>query len=59
LFFPGGAFYMEKIAAGADRIGAVDINATRTENVNAVAKRRGAAWTDIRVVVLTRTATSS
>jgi fructose-1,6-bisphosphatase II len=54
MFFPGGAFYMEKIAAGADAIGAVDINATPTENVNAVAKAKGRRVTDIRVVVLER-----
>ncbi|HEX4678743.1 MAG TPA: class II fructose-bisphosphatase [Gaiellaceae bacterium] len=54
MFFPGGAFYMEKIAAGADAIDAVDINATPTENVNAVAKAKGRRVTDIRVVVLER-----
>ena len=54
MFFPGGAFYMEKIAAGADAIGVVDINATPTENVNAVAKAKGRRVTDIRVVVLER-----
>jgi fructose-1,6-bisphosphatase II len=45
---------MEKIAAGADAIDAVDINATPTENVNAVAKAKGRRVTDIRVVVLER-----
>jgi fructose-1,6-bisphosphatase II len=54
MFFPGGAFYMEKIAAGADAIDAVDINATPTENVKAVAKAKGRRVTDIRVVVLER-----
>src|SRR5438445_10731612 len=54
MFFPGCAFYMEKTAAGADAIGAVDINATPTENVNAVAKAKGRRPTDIRVVVLER-----
>jgi fructose-1,6-bisphosphatase II len=54
MFYPGGAFYMEKIAAGADSIQAVDINATPTENVNAVAKAKGRRVTDIRVVVLER-----
>jgi fructose-1,6-bisphosphatase II len=54
MFFPGGAFYMEKIAAGADAIAAIDINATPTENVNAVAKAKGRRVTDIRVVVLER-----
>jgi fructose-1,6-bisphosphatase II len=54
MFYPGGAFYMEKIAAGADSIGVVDINASPTENVNAVAKAKGRRVTDIRVVVLER-----
>src|SRR5882757_10391002 len=50
MFFPGAAVYMEKIAAGADSVGAIDINATPTENVNAVAKAKGVRPTDIRVV---------
>jgi fructose-1,6-bisphosphatase II len=54
MFSPGAAFYMEKIAAGADAIDAIDINATPTENVNAVAKAKGRRVTDIRVVVLER-----
>jgi fructose-1,6-bisphosphatase II len=45
---------MEKIAAGADAVDAIDINATPTENVNAVAKAKGRRPTDIRVVVLER-----
>jgi fructose-1,6-bisphosphatase II len=54
MFFPGAAVYMEKIAAGADAIDAVDITATPTENVQAVAKAKGRRVTDIRVVVLER-----
>ena len=54
MFFPGAAVYMEKIAAGADAVAAIDINATPTENVNAVAKAKGVRPTDIRVVVLER-----
>jgi len=54
MFFPGAAVYMEKIAAGADAVHAIDINATPTENVNAVAKAKGRRPTDIRVVVLER-----
>jgi fructose-1,6-bisphosphatase II len=54
MFFPGAAVYMEKIAAGADAIDAIDINASPTENVNAVAKAKGRRPTDIRVVVLER-----
>ncbi|HEX4526971.1 MAG TPA: class II fructose-bisphosphatase [Gaiellaceae bacterium] len=54
MFFPGAAVYMEKIAAGADAVEAIDINATPTENVQAVAKAKGRRVTDIRVVVLER-----
>jgi fructose-1,6-bisphosphatase II len=54
MFFPGAAVYMEKIAAGADAVEAIDVNATPTENVNAVAKAKGRRATDIRVVVLER-----
>ncbi len=54
MFFPGAAVYMEKIAAGADAVHAIDINATPTENVQAVAKAKGRRATDIRVVVLER-----
>ena len=45
---------MEKIAAGADAVDAIDIHATPTENVNAVAKAKGVRVTDVRVVVLER-----
>src|SRR3954449_7184301 len=52
MFFPGAAVYMEKIAVGADAIGSIDIDATPTQNVNAVAKAKGRRVTDIRVTVL-------
>jgi fructose-1,6-bisphosphatase II len=54
MFFPGAAVYMEKIAVGADAVDAIDINATPTENVQAVAKAKGRRVTDIRVTVLER-----
>jgi fructose-1,6-bisphosphatase II len=54
LFYPGAAVYMEKIAAGADAVDVIDINATPTENVEAVAKAKSRRVTDIRVVVLER-----
>src|SRR5438445_4497779 len=54
MFFPGAAGYMEKIAAGADAVDAIDINATPTENVHAVARAKGVRPTDVRVVVLER-----
>src|SRR5471030_1634978 len=54
MFFPGVAVYMEKIAVGANAADAIDITASPTENVNAVAKAKGLKPTDIRVVVLER-----
>src|SRR5881392_2868438 len=54
MFFPGAAVYMEKIAVGADAVDAIDITASPTENVNAVAKAKGRRVTDIRVTVLER-----
>ena len=54
MFFPGAAVYMEKIAVGADALHAIDITASPTENVNAVAKAKGRRVNDIRVVVLER-----
>jgi fructose-1,6-bisphosphatase II len=54
MFFPGAAVYMDKIAAGADAVDAIDINASPTENVRAIAEAKGVRQTDIRVVVLER-----
>ncbi len=54
MFFPGAAVYMEMIAVGADAADAIDINATPTENVAAVAKAKGKRVTDVRVTVLER-----
>jgi fructose-1,6-bisphosphatase II len=54
MFFPGAAMYMEKIAVGPDGIDAVDINASPTENVNAVAKAKNVTPRQISVVVLER-----
>ena len=54
MFFPGAAFYMEKIAVGPDGIDAVDINASPTENVTAVAKAKNVTPRQISVVVLER-----
>jgi fructose-1,6-bisphosphatase II len=54
MFFPGAAFYMEKIAVGPDAIDVIDITATPTENVNAVAKAKGISPRDLNVVVLER-----
>jgi fructose-1,6-bisphosphatase II len=54
MFFPGAAVYMEKIAVGPQGIDVVDINASPTENVNAVAKAKGVTARELSVVVLER-----
>jgi fructose-1,6-bisphosphatase II len=54
MFFPGAAVYMDKIACGPVAVDAIDINASPTENVEAVAEARDVATTDISVVVLER-----
>jgi fructose-1,6-bisphosphatase II len=54
MFFPGAAVYMEKIAVGPQGIDVVDINASPTENVIAVARAKGVSPREIAVVVLER-----
>ncbi len=54
MFFPGAAVYMEKIAVGPQGIDVIDINASPTENVRAVAKAKGVEPRDLSVVVLER-----
>jgi fructose-1,6-bisphosphatase II len=54
MFFPGAAVYMNKIAVGPQGIDAIDIDASPTENVNAVAKAKGVSTREITVVVLER-----
>src|ERR671939_1045634 len=54
MFFPGAAVYMDKIACGPESADAIDINASPTENAQAVAESKGVEPTDISVVVLER-----
>ena len=54
MFFPGAAVYMEKIAVGPHGLDAIDINASPTQNVDAVAKAKGVSRREISVVVLER-----
>ena len=54
MFFPGAAFYMEKIAVGPRSIDAIDITRTPTENVKAVAEALGRSPSEVDVVVLER-----
>jgi fructose-1,6-bisphosphatase II len=54
MFFPGAAVYMEKIAVGANAADAIDVTASPTDNVKAVAEAKGVKPSDVRVVVLER-----
>src|SRR4051812_13527500 len=54
MFFPGAAVYMEKIAVGPQGIDVIDIRASPTENVNAIAKAKEVSTREISVVVLER-----
>jgi fructose-1,6-bisphosphatase II len=54
MFFPGAAVYMDKIATGPEAAGAIDIDATPTENVRRVAEAKGKSPRDVMVIVLER-----
>jgi fructose-1,6-bisphosphatase II len=54
MFDPGAAFYMDKIAVGPEAAGAIDINASPSENVRSVAKAKGLDVSEVTVVVLER-----
>ena len=54
MFFPGAAFYMDKIACGPEAAGSIDIDAPVAENVKRVAKAKGVEPGDVSVVVLDR-----
>jgi len=54
MFFPGAALYMDKIAVGAEAADAIDITATPTANVQAVAEAKGMRPDEVTVVVLER-----
>jgi fructose-1,6-bisphosphatase II len=54
MFDPGPCFYMEKIAVGPDAAGAIDITASITDNLHAVAKAKGESVRDLTVVILDR-----
>ena len=51
---PGNVFYMNKIAVGPDAVGAIDINASVSENLEKVAKAKGRKVKNLTVVVLER-----
>jgi len=54
MFFPGAAFYMEKIAVGPRAIDVIDITRSPGENVARVAQALGKTAREVDVVVLER-----
>ncbi len=54
MFDPGPCFYMEKIAVGPDAAGSIDITASITDNLHAVAKAKSESVRDLTVVILDR-----
>jgi fructose-1,6-bisphosphatase II len=54
MFDPGPCVYMEKIAVGPFARGVIDISASASENLHAVAKAKGESVRDLTVVILDR-----
>jgi fructose-1,6-bisphosphatase II len=54
MFNPGPCVYMDKLCVGPAAAGQVDINASPTENLHAVAKALGKSVRDITAVILDR-----
>ena len=54
MFDPGPCVYMEKIAAGPDCHGAIDITRSATENLQAIAEAKRESVRDITAVILDR-----
>jgi len=54
MFNPGPCVYMEKIAVGPECRGVIDVTASVTENLEAVAKAKGESVRDVTAVILDR-----
>ena len=54
MYDPSAVFYMDKLVAGPDAAGQVDIDAPVADNVRAVARAKGCEPTDVTVCVLKR-----
>ncbi|MHB8593233.1 MAG: fructose-bisphosphatase class II family protein, partial [Acidimicrobiales bacterium] len=54
MFDPGPCVYMEKVAVGPKARGAIDIERSATENIEAVAKALGKSVRDVTAVILDR-----
>ena len=54
MYDPSAVFYMEKLVTGPDAADVVDISAPVAHNIQAVAKAKGAAVSDVTVCILDR-----
>ncbi len=54
MFDPGPCVYMQKVAVGPDCVGMIDIAASPTENLHAIADAKGESVRDLTVVILDR-----
>jgi fructose-1,6-bisphosphatase II len=54
MFDPGPCFYMDKICVGPEATGAIDITASPSDNLHAVAKAKGVSVRDLTTVILDR-----
>ncbi|HET9092159.1 MAG TPA: class II fructose-bisphosphatase [Acidimicrobiales bacterium] len=54
MFDPGPCVYMEKLAVGPEAVGAIDIEKSPTENLQAVAAAKGSRVGDLTAVILDR-----
>jgi fructose-1,6-bisphosphatase II len=54
MFDPGPCVYMEKLAVGPEAAGAIDLCASPTDNLKAVAAAKGMSVRDLTVVILDR-----
>ncbi|MHB8663550.1 MAG: class II fructose-bisphosphatase [Acidimicrobiales bacterium] len=54
MFNPGPCVYMEKIAAGPESVGVIDITRSPTDNLDAIAKAKGERVRDLTAVILDR-----
>jgi fructose-1,6-bisphosphatase II len=58
MFNPGPCVYMEKLAVGPECVGVVDINASATDNLKAVARAKGENVRDVTAGPVTRTSST-
>jgi fructose-1,6-bisphosphatase II len=54
MYAPGSLVYMNKIAVGPEACGAIDINASITENLHAIAAAKRSDVNDLTVIILER-----